>query len=120
MHGSIGPSAALALFENGGLTIWTHTQGAHPLRLTLAECLGMDPARLRLVQRRGPGTYGHNGADDAALDAALYRAKNPGPAGAAQIFPGAEEQQMGALRTRHGGGDARKPRPRPTHHRLVA
>ena len=78
MHGSIGPSAALALFENGDLTIWTHTQGVYPLRLTIAECLGMDPARVRLVQRRGPGAYGHNGADDAALDAALVARSLPG------------------------------------------
>jgi CO/xanthine dehydrogenase Mo-binding subunit len=71
MHGSMAPSAALALFEDGALTIWTHTQGVFPLRRTLAECLGMDPDRVRLIQVRGPGAYGHNGADDAALDAAL-------------------------------------------------
>jgi CO/xanthine dehydrogenase Mo-binding subunit len=78
MHGSIGPSAALALFEEGVLTIWTHTQGVYPLRQTIAECLGMDPAHVRLVQRRGPGAYGHNGADDAALDAALIARALPG------------------------------------------
>ena len=39
----------------------------------------MDPARVRLVQRRGPGCYGHNGADDAALDAALIALAIPGP-----------------------------------------
>jgi nicotinate dehydrogenase subunit B len=78
MHGSIGPSAALALFEDGALTIWTHTQGVYPLRLTIAESLGMDPERVRLVQRRGPGAYGHNGADDAALDAALIARAIPG------------------------------------------
>ena len=71
MHGSMAPSAALALFEGGNLTIWTHTQGVFPLRLTIAQCLGMNPDRVRLLQRRGPGVYGHNGADDAALDAAL-------------------------------------------------
>ena len=71
MHGSIGPSAAMALFRDGDYTIWTHTQGVFPLRLTIAESLGVDPGRVRLVQTRGPGCYGHNGADDAALDAAL-------------------------------------------------
>lgn len=71
MHGAIGPSAALALFERDVLTIWTHTQGVFPLRVTIAESLQMDPADVRLVQVRGPGCYGHNGADDAALDAAL-------------------------------------------------
>jgi CO/xanthine dehydrogenase Mo-binding subunit len=78
MHASIGPSAAMALFEHGDLTIWTHTQGVFPLRLTIAECLGMDAAHVRLVQRRGPGAYGHNGADDAALDAALIARALPG------------------------------------------
>ncbi len=78
MHASIGPSAALALFEDGTLTIWTHTQGVFPLRLTIAESLGIDAARIRLVQKRGAGAYGHNGADDAALDAALIARALPG------------------------------------------
>ena len=78
MHGSIGPSAALAVFEGDLLTIWTHTQGVFPLRMTIAESLGMDPAHVRLIQKRGPGCYGHNGADDAALDAALIALALPG------------------------------------------
>jgi len=71
MHGSIGPSAALALYEDGNLTIWTHTQGVYPLRMTIAEALGMDSTHVRLIHRRGAGCYGHNGADDAAHEAAL-------------------------------------------------
>ncbi len=71
MHGSIGPSAALALWEDGNLTVWTHTQGVFPLRATIAESLGIEISQVRLIQKRGPGCYGHNGADDAALDAAL-------------------------------------------------
>jgi len=71
MHASIAPSAALALFEDGALTIWTHSQGVHQIRQTLAEALGMEVAKVRLVQKRGAGCYGHNGADDAALDAAI-------------------------------------------------
>jgi CO/xanthine dehydrogenase Mo-binding subunit len=78
MHGSIGPSAAIALHDNGVLTIWTHTQGVFPLRMTIAESLAMDPANVRLIQKRGPGCYGHNGADDAALDAALIALAVPG------------------------------------------
>jgi CO/xanthine dehydrogenase Mo-binding subunit len=41
------------------------------LRLSLAEALGMDPEAVRLIHVPGPGCYGHNGADDATLDAAL-------------------------------------------------
>jgi CO/xanthine dehydrogenase Mo-binding subunit len=78
MHASIGPSAAVAQFDGGTMTIWTHTQGVFPLRLTIAESLGMDPAHVRLIQKRGPGCYGHNGADDAALDAALVARAVPG------------------------------------------
>jgi len=78
MHGSIGPSAAIAQFDGGVLTIWTHTQGVFPLRMTIAESLGMDAANVRLIQKRGAGCYGHNGADDAALDAALVALAVPG------------------------------------------
>ncbi|MGF7158783.1 CO/xanthine dehydrogenase Mo-binding subunit [Rhodoligotrophos appendicifer] len=78
MHGSIGPSAAMALYKDERLTIWTHSQGVFPLKMTLAEVLNLDPQALRLIQMRGPGTYGHNGADDAALDAALVALAVPG------------------------------------------
>jgi CO/xanthine dehydrogenase Mo-binding subunit len=71
MHGALGPSAALAWFEDGRLTVWTHSQGIYVLRESLAEALGMAVETLRLVHMPGPGCYGHNGADDAVLDAAL-------------------------------------------------
>ena len=71
MHASLGPSAALAHFENDHLSVWTHSQGIYPLRATLAEALGMPEEAVRLVHAPGAGCYGHNGADDAALDAAL-------------------------------------------------
>ncbi len=77
MHGAMAPSAALALFENGKLTIWTHTQGVYPLRLAIAEFLGIGLENVRLIQKRGPGIYGHNGADDAALEAALISLRVP-------------------------------------------
>lgn len=71
MHASIGPSAAMAQYKDGQLTIWSHSQGVFQLKATLAEALEMDPAAVRVIQVRGPGAYGHNGSDDAALDAAL-------------------------------------------------
>ncbi len=70
-HASIGPSCALAQFENGTLTVWSHTQGVFPLRRALASALNMDEAAIRCVHAQGAGCYGHNGADDVALDAAL-------------------------------------------------
>jgi nicotinate dehydrogenase subunit B len=71
MHASIGPSAALAQWTDDGLTVWTHSQGVYLLRGALAQALGVEEDAVRVVHVAGPGCYGHNGADDAALDAAL-------------------------------------------------
>jgi nicotinate dehydrogenase subunit B len=78
MHASIGPSAALAEWTDGTLTVWTHSQGVYVLRAALAEVLGVEPQSLRVIHVEGPGCYGHNGADDAALDAALLARAVPG------------------------------------------
>ena len=78
MHGSIGPSCAVALFEDGDMTVWTHTQGVFPQRAALAELLRLPPERVRCIQVEGSGCYGHNGADDVAADAALIARAMPG------------------------------------------
>ena len=78
MHGSIGPSCAVALFQDGALTVWCHAQGMFPLRRSIAEMLGLAPEAVRCVHREGAGCYGHNGADDAAADAALIARALPG------------------------------------------
>jgi CO/xanthine dehydrogenase Mo-binding subunit len=70
-HASIGLSCALAEFTDGKLTIWSHTQGPHHLRAQIARVLGMAESEVEVVHRDGAGCYGHNGADDVALDAAL-------------------------------------------------
>jgi len=70
-HGSIGPSCAVAQWEGGKLRVWTHTQGVYPLRGDLANVFGLEPAAVRCTHAEGAGCYGHNGADDVALDAAL-------------------------------------------------
>jgi nicotinate dehydrogenase subunit B len=71
MHGSLGPSAAMAHWEDGMLTVWAHTQGVSPLRGSLAQVLDLPDQSVRVIHVEGAGCYGHNGADDAALDAAL-------------------------------------------------
>ena len=72
MHASLGPSAAAARLDGDGpLTIWSHTQGPYELRAALAEALGRAPETIRVIHADGAGCYGHNGADDVALDAAL-------------------------------------------------
>ncbi|WP_460124269.1 xanthine dehydrogenase family protein molybdopterin-binding subunit [Pseudomonas sp. S2_C03] len=78
MHGSIGPSCAVAWFKDGTLTVWTHTQGVYPLRAGIAEMVRLPPERVRCIHAEGSGCYGHNGADDAAADAALIAMRMPG------------------------------------------
>jgi nicotinate dehydrogenase subunit B len=70
-HASIGPSCAVAWLKDGRMTVWSHTQGVFPLRGDLAKVLGMPNAQVDVVHMPGSGCYGHNGADDVALDAAL-------------------------------------------------
>jgi nicotinate dehydrogenase subunit B len=78
MHAAIGPSCAVGLFQDGNLTLWTHSQGVYPLRDALAEMLRIPKERIRCVHMEGSGCYGHNGADDAAADAALIARALPG------------------------------------------
>ncbi|MCH6587882.1 MAG: xanthine dehydrogenase family protein molybdopterin-binding subunit [Proteobacteria bacterium] len=76
-HASLAPSCALARFEEGHLTVWSHGQGMHPLRRNLADVLGLPLEAISARHVDGPGCYGHNGADDAALDAALIAVRMP-------------------------------------------
>lgn len=77
MHGSMGPSAAVAQWVEGKMTIWSHTQGAYPLRGALAPVLDLAPEQIHVIHTEGAGCYGHNGADDVALDAALLARAYP-------------------------------------------
>jgi CO/xanthine dehydrogenase Mo-binding subunit len=77
-HASVAPSCGLALYHDGRLTVWTHSQGVYPLRDALARTLKLDPAAISVKHVQGPGCYGHNGADDAAADAAVIAFHSPG------------------------------------------
>jgi nicotinate dehydrogenase subunit B len=77
-HGSIGPSCAVAQLADGTMTVWTHTQGVYPDRQGIAEMLRMPASSVRCIHVEGSGCYGHNGADDAAADAALIARALPG------------------------------------------
>jgi len=70
-HASMSPSAALACYQGGRLTVWTHSQGVYPLRRALAAITGLAEEQVRCIHAQASGCYGHNGADDAAADAAL-------------------------------------------------
>jgi nicotinate dehydrogenase subunit B len=84
-HASMGPSSATALFggeEDGQagsrLQVWSHTQGIYLLRAELARALGLADDDVTVTHVEGAGCYGHNGADDAAMDAALLAMAVPG------------------------------------------
>ncbi len=77
MHASLAPSAAAALWQHGVLTVWSHSQGVELLKRTLPDLLGLDASAVTVIHRPGAGAYGHNGADDAALDAALCAVAKP-------------------------------------------
>jgi CO/xanthine dehydrogenase Mo-binding subunit len=77
-HASIAPSCGLALYGDDQLTVWTHSQGVYPLRTALARSLELDLAAISVRHVQGPGCYGHNGADDAAADAAVIALRVPG------------------------------------------
>jgi CO/xanthine dehydrogenase Mo-binding subunit len=78
LHGSIGPSAAVARFDGAWLEVWSHSQGVEMLRPCIAEALGIDADAVVVRHVDGAGCYGHNGADDAAFDAALVAFHRPG------------------------------------------
>jgi len=71
LHASIGPSCAVADVKSDGATIWSSTQGAHQLRPTIAQLLGISSAEVRVIYTEAAGCYGHNASDDAAGEAAL-------------------------------------------------
>jgi nicotinate dehydrogenase subunit B len=77
-HASVAPSCGLAVYRDGELQVWTHSQGVYPLRDALARTLKLDPTVISVKHVQGPGCYGHNGADDAATDAAVIAFLRPG------------------------------------------
>lgn len=77
-HGSIGPSCAVAEAGEGGVTVWTHTQGVYPLRQAIAQMLKLPLDKVRCIHAEGAGCYGQNGADDVGADAALIAMALPG------------------------------------------
>ena len=81
-HASLAPSCALACWSEGDddvqLEVWTHSQGIYNLRADLALALALAVDRIVVHHVEGAGCYGHNGADDAAFDAALLARAVPG------------------------------------------
>lgn len=77
-HGSLGPSVGVARFEDGRLTVWTHNQGVYPLQDMAMRATGLPLAAIEVRHAQGAGNYGHNGSDDASIDAAVIAHRRPG------------------------------------------
>jgi len=77
-HASMAPSCAVARWDGQRVTVWSHSQGVFALRGAIAAGLGLAAGRVTVNHVEGAGAYGHNGADDAALDAVLLARAVPG------------------------------------------
>ncbi len=78
MHAAVGPSCGVADVRSTpdpvtGIqaTVWSGTQGVYPLQGAIAQLLGLPTSAVHVIYVEASGCYGHNGADDAAGDAAL-------------------------------------------------
>jgi nicotinate dehydrogenase subunit B len=78
MHGSIGPSCSVALYDKEVLHIWSHSQGIYPLRVALQKMLNIPLENIHIIGVPGSGCYGHNGADDVSAEVAVLALANPG------------------------------------------
>jgi CO/xanthine dehydrogenase Mo-binding subunit len=71
-HASIAPSCAMAQWAGDDrVHVWTHSQGVYLLRADLAIVLKLLAENIVVEHMEGAGCYGHNAADDVALDAVL-------------------------------------------------
>lgn len=70
-HASIAPSCAMAQWDGDRVHVWTHSQGVYLLRADLAIVLRLPAENIVVEHMEGAGCYGHNAADDVALDAVL-------------------------------------------------
>ncbi|VVD60560.1 xanthine dehydrogenase family protein molybdopterin-binding subunit [Pandoraea anhela] len=74
MHGSIGPSCAVADYrarDAGRITVWSGTQNPVSLRCDLAQLIAREEADIDIVRMEASGCYGRNCADDVCGDALL-------------------------------------------------
>jgi nicotinate dehydrogenase subunit B len=79
-HASVAPSCAIARWDGGAVTVWSHSQGIFLLRAAIAAGLGLAAGQVTVHYVEGAGVYGQNGADDVAMDAVLLARAVPGRA----------------------------------------
>lgn len=71
LHGSIGPSCAVANWNGGAPIVWSGSQNPHMLRDDLSVLTGLEPAQIDIRRYQAAGCYGRNCADDVCGDALL-------------------------------------------------
>jgi nicotinate dehydrogenase subunit B len=70
-HASIATSCAVAQWSGDRVHVWTHSQGVYLLRADMALVLKIPVENITIEHLEGAGCYGHNAADDVAMDAVL-------------------------------------------------
>jgi nicotinate dehydrogenase subunit B len=71
MHGSIGPSCAIADVKDNRATFWSGTQMPHEARRDMARLLGMHLDGIEVRWFEASGAYGRNGLEHVVADAAI-------------------------------------------------
>jgi nicotinate dehydrogenase subunit B len=71
MHASIGPSCAVANYQEDLTRVWSGTQNPHHLRTELARLIHRREAEIEVIRMEAAGCYGRNCADDVSADAVL-------------------------------------------------
>jgi nicotinate dehydrogenase subunit B len=71
MHASIGPSCAVADYQDGRIRLWSGTQNPHLLRADLALLIERPETEIEVIRLEAAGCYGRNCADDVTADALL-------------------------------------------------
>ena len=70
-HGSIGPSCAVADWNDGNPVVWSGTQNPHMLRGDLGVLVDLPAEQIEIRRYQAAGCYGRNCADDVCGDALL-------------------------------------------------
>ncbi|WP_315767436.1 MULTISPECIES: molybdopterin cofactor-binding domain-containing protein [unclassified Bradyrhizobium] len=71
MHGSIGPSCAVADYRKDHVQVYSGTQNPHILRSDLARLIERPEHDIEVIRLEAAGCYGRNCADDVSADALL-------------------------------------------------
>ncbi|MEA2992521.1 MAG: nicotinate dehydrogenase subunit [Alphaproteobacteria bacterium] len=70
-HAPMAPACGVADVRDGEATVWSGTQKPHYGQEGIAKMLDLPVEKVKVVSMSGPGSYGRNDGDDAAMDAAV-------------------------------------------------